>query len=159
MRQNWYWWFYTCLLQSELGIIHNIMPHSPIKTTTTCAPVSHGEVLHKQLHERRLHLQALLIHDHQRNVDFQKETWNAADLYTVVVMVNSIVVGHIPRNISIAYSIFFAQKQKPCSLYNYQDKAMFNPSSHTWTRQSMELPHVNYIYWQIFPAIQYINEG
>ena len=91
---------------------------------------NHGDVWyrrHRHLHERTPRLQALLDHDHWRNVRLQREPENTKDAYAVAVMANSIVVGHVLRKISTACSLFLCWNGSTvhCTITGHSNQAWY----------------------------------
>ena len=127
LKQNCFW-----RLQSEIIIIHKIMPHSSIKSTSVYSCVNHGDVSYRQLRERAPRLQALFDPDHWRNIDLQKGTWEP---YRSVDCCSNGEFHHgqsCTKEDLCSMLTISAPKWKHCSLYNYLERAMFGRFTSRW---------------------------
>ena len=119
--------------------------HNGSNQNHVCVLANHGDVPYKQLRVRGLHIsKAFLVPDHRRNVRVQKGTWGPLCL-RCCSDANSIMVGHVPRKISAACSLFLHQLDTPNGDFFWSNVAYGESSIRLRTRgQSNQWT----IYWR-----------
>ena len=84
------------------------MPHPSIKTTRTFSQTMDTYIIDSYVRGHHVS-KHFLDPDLEEKFVCKREPENPTDAYAVAVMVNSIVVGHIPKKISTAGSLFLPQ--------------------------------------------------
>ena len=105
MKHNRYWRFLIWQLQSEHDHYSQIMLHPSIKTTRAFSRNMEMYVVDSCVrgHHVSKHFWTPTIGE---TLVCKREPENPTDAYAVAVLANSIVVGHVPRKISAACSLF-----------------------------------------------------